>query len=126
MRMVINISPVFNVSVAAKAPIPSDIVSTSQPSPITSKFRVLADAWRRETRTLSSVQAKIFNLHYQRIMAMGPAVLPLIFEELKARGGHWHWALECITGDNPAEQAPNMIDVKQVWLSYGIEHGYIA
>jgi hypothetical protein len=98
--------------------------SASQRS-VQREFAFHAEAWRRETRVLSSVQAKIFNRHYQRIMAMGPNALRLIFSELKERGGHWYWALECITGDNPASDAKTITDAKIAWLQYGVQRGYL-
>jgi hypothetical protein len=93
--------------------------------PLESKFRESAEAWRRETRILSSVQAKIYNTHYQRIIGMGPAALPFIFSELRARGGYWYWALECITGDNPAAESDRISHAKAAWLEYAVQRGYI-
>ena len=87
-------------------------------------FQQHADLWWQETRILSSIDAKIFNRHYQRIIGMGRAVLPLIFSALRDRGGQWYWALECITGDNPAKNAETLIEAKRLWLEYGREHGY--
>jgi hypothetical protein len=89
-------------------------------------FRKHAESWRQETRVLSSIQAKVFNQHYQRIIGMGKAVLPLIFSELRGRGGHWYWALECITGDNPASNAATIPEAKAAWLAYGVQRGYIS
>jgi hypothetical protein len=88
-------------------------------------FYKYLERWKKETRILSSIQSKIFNQHYQRIMAMGKPVLPLIFSELRNNGGQWYWALECITGHNPAVGATNIPEAKQVWLDYAVEHGYL-
>lgn len=90
------------------------------------EFKQHAKIWRQETRVLSSIQAKIFNQHYQRIIGMGDAVLPLVFAELRDHGGHWYWALECITGDNPTSDATTVPEAKSAWLAYGVEHGYIS
>lgn len=89
------------------------------------EFREHARQWWQETRILSSIQSKAFNQHYQRIIGMGRAVLPLIFTELRDRGGYWYWALECITGDNPASTATTVREAKAVWLAYGAQHGYL-
>lgn len=88
-------------------------------------FREVASLWRQETRILSSIQAKIFNPHYQRIIGMGPAALSFIFTELKERGGYWYWALECITGENPAHQAESISLAKAAWLEYAVARGYL-
>ena len=94
--------------------------------PVEQAFKTLVDQWRKETSVLSSVQAKIFNANYQRVMTLGRQVLPLIFRELRDRGGQWYWALECITGDNPAASAQNISEAKQAWLRYAVERGYLG
>ena len=83
-------------------------------------FKTLVEQWRKETSVLSSVQAKIFNANYQRVITLGRQVLPLIFRELRDRGGQWYWALECITGDNPAAGAQSISEAKQAWLRYAV------
>ena len=89
------------------------------------EFRQLAGRWWQETRILSSIQAKIFNQHYQRIIGMGRRVLPLIFSDLRDRGGQWYWALECITGENPAAAARTLPEAKRIWLEYARKHNYL-
>ncbi len=89
------------------------------------EFHELAGKWRSETRILSSVSAKIFNPHYQRIIGMGRPALPFIFAELRDRGGFWYWALECICGENPAAESETLPDAKRVWLEYARRHGYL-
>ncbi len=74
---------------------------------------------------LSSIQAKIFNPNYQRIIGMGAPVLPFIFSDLRDRGGQWYWALECITGENPALAAKSLPEAKQLWLDWAKEHKYL-
>jgi hypothetical protein len=56
---------------------------------------------------------------------MGKEALPLMFEDLQHSGGHWYWALECTTGDDPALQANNVVEAKEAWLGYAIQQGYI-
>jgi len=89
------------------------------------EFHELVSRWRKETRILSSIQAKIFNRNYQRIVGMGPSVLPLIFSELAERGGQWYWALECITGDNPALGMTSVPEVKKAWLDYALQRNFL-
>ncbi len=92
---------------------------------IQQEFQNLTERWWRETRVLSSIHSKIFNPNYQRIIGMGKAVLPLIFSELRHRGGQWYWALECITGDNPAVGAESLPEAKRLWLEYANQHNYL-
>lgn len=88
-------------------------------------FREHAELWWNETRILSSIEAKIFNQHYQRIIGMGRVALPLIFAALRDRGGQWYWALECITGENPAAYAETLMEAKRIWLEYAFTHNYL-
>jgi hypothetical protein len=89
------------------------------------EFKNYADKWWKETRILSSIQGKIFNQYYQRIIGMGKPVLPFIFADLERRGGQWYWALECITGENPADSATNLDQARRMWLDYAAKNGYL-
>ena len=89
------------------------------------EFEKYAAAWRKETRVLSSIQAKIFNPNYQKIIGMGPSVLPYVLADLRDNGGQWYWALECIAHDNPAAGAASITEAKQLWLNYGNANGLI-
>lgn len=42
----------------------------------------------------------------QRIIGMGPVVVPLILEELRREPDHWFWALEMLTEDDPVPPKP--------------------
>lgn len=89
-------------------------------------FQQLGGRWRKETRILSSIQAKIYHPSYQRIVGLGTPVLPFIFTDLRDNGGLWYWALECITGDNPAMNANTLEDQKRAWLDYATAKGYLG
>src|SRR5713101_7003482 len=65
------------------------------------KFQLLANQWREQTRALSSDSDIVANFAYHQIMGMGERALPLIFNEMRAHGGRWFWALRAITGENP-------------------------
>ena len=69
-----------------------------------------------------------FILHpaYQRIIGMGPAVLPLVFRELRQAPDHWFWALACITGENPVpqEHAGALKAMTRDWLNWAKDKGY--
>jgi hypothetical protein len=65
-----------------------------------SRFEVLAAEWERSTAFLSSIHQVCMHRAYQQIIGMGPAVLPLIFERMEKRPGHWFWALQAITGED--------------------------
>src|SRR5437764_721423 len=55
------------------------------------RFNQLVTRWRDETKTVSSTTDRALHSAYQDIIGMGARVLPLIFREMRDRGGHWFW-----------------------------------
>lgn len=94
---------------------------------IESEFKKLVKEWKRETTYLSSVQAMAMHPAYQRIIGMGPQVVPLILKELSRETDHWFWALCAITGENPVnkEDAGNMEAIRKAWLDLGKKRGWL-
>lgn len=90
-------------------------------------FRESADRWRRDTAVLSSVTAKAMHPAYQRIIGMGPSVVPMLLRHLEREPDHWFWALTAITGEDPvpAEDAGDLDRMAEAWLRFGREHGYL-
>lgn len=89
-------------------------------------FHTLADQWWYETAILSVIQRKITHPAYQRIIGLGPAVVPLILAELAERPSHWFWALQCITGENPVSPEDNLGGAREAWLHWGRACGYLT
>ena len=90
-------------------------------------FHELMETWRHETKYMSSIQQITSNVSYQQIIGLGEKALPLIFEEMQQRLGHWFLALQRITRENPV-QSQNRGNMKQMtadWLNWGRENGYI-
>lgn len=89
-------------------------------------FRKLADEWRSQTSFISSVIDIVTNASYQRIIGLGPSVIPLILRELSKQPDHWFWALRAITGNEPIpeeDRGDNQL-MTQAWLEWGAAHGY--
>src|SRR5437879_4120762 len=86
-------------------------------------FQALTEQWHQETDHLSSQTQTAMHPAYQRIIGMGPAVLPLIFRELESHSGHWSWALRAITGDDPTQpqDTGKIGSMREAWLSYARE-----
>jgi hypothetical protein len=65
---------------------------------------------------------------YQRIIGMGPPVVPLILEELRREPDQWFWALEAITEQNPVPQEasgkPRLM--AEAWLRWGDQLGLLG
>jgi len=89
------------------------------------EFETLKHVWKEETGHHSSLHDKAIHRAYQRIIGMGPAVLPLIFRSMKAEPDHWFWALHAITGADPvpAEERGRVDAMTQRWLHWAHEQG---
>ena len=86
------------------------------------------EKWRADTSFLSSIQQKTAHPSYLQIIAMGEEVLPLIFEQMEKRPGHWFTALYAITrGENPVPNADAGLVGKMTdhWLRWARMHGYL-
>jgi hypothetical protein len=91
------------------------------------QFSMHTKRWQRDTATASSVTDIALHPSYQRIIGMGEAALPLIFEQLRQSLDHWFWALHFITSADPVpeEERGDMEAMRQRWLDWGRSAGYI-
>jgi hypothetical protein len=89
------------------------------------RFCQLAHRWEDETRFLSSVQEIAMHEAYQHIIGLGRQAIPLILTRLKERPALWFWALNAITGENPADNEDTIKGAAQAWLEWGIRRGYV-
>jgi len=94
----------------------------SEPDP--DLFRELVRQWKEDTVSLSSIDEMALHPAYQRIIGMGPAVLPWILEELGAEPDYWFWALKAIAGHDPVHPSERgkMANMTQSWLEWGRKH----
>ena len=84
------------------------------------EFRRLAREWHQETDHLSTLPAVVLNDHYQRIMTFGERALPHILRDLlRTRNHNWLWALEKITGEDPAMNASSPREAVDAWHQWG-------
>ena len=107
---------------------------THNPAPLRAKeaprdrFLRLAAEWKGQSRYLSNTAQMALLSPYQRIIGMGPPVVPLILEELQREPDQWFWALEAITEENPVppEAAGVVRLMAQAWVDWGRERGYVS
>ena len=68
----------------------------------------------------------VMHMAYQRIIGLGPAVIPSLLQELDRSPQHWFWALHAITGVDPVlpEHKGQVQHMAQDWLRWGRETGY--
>lgn len=93
------------------------------------RFDFLAARWREETGMCSSASRMAAHPAYQEIIGMGAAAVPLILRDLERHGpDHWFTALYRILGTGPLiapEDAGRMEVMRQAWLEWGRENGYL-
>jgi hypothetical protein len=89
------------------------------------KFYSLTERWIEETSLMSDLTDIALHPAYQQIIGMGRKVVPLILQELNSRPYHWFWALNAITGIDPAPKGGNFHDARLAWLNWGHETGII-
>ena len=102
--------------------------STQAAESIHERFRELRDDWKSKTRHLSNTAQIALVFSYQKIIGMGPDVVPLILSELEKEPDHWFWALEAITDENPvAESDAGDVEASaRVWVQWGRDKGLLA
>jgi hypothetical protein len=88
-------------------------------------FQTHAQKWLEEMRFSSSVEEMAMYPSYQRIIGMGRQVVPLILRELRDRPNHWFWALNAITGEDPAQGEETQVGARDAWLGWGRQQGLI-
>ena len=91
------------------------------------KFVELANRWHEETEYLSSPSRITDNDTYLKIISMGESVIPFILRDLKERGGDWYRALRILSGTDqvPIEDRGDVPRMKEAWLHWGHDRGYI-
>ena len=65
------------------------------------RFEALSSEWKKSTAVSSSAEVIGNHPAYRAIVAMGPAVVPLIIASLERELDHWFWALTELTGADP-------------------------
>jgi hypothetical protein len=108
------------------APSPPGRDASAEP-PSEESFHALAEQWRRETGTFSSVTKKVQHPAYRKIIDMGEKALQWVLRELRDRPGLWFEALQAITRQTPvaAGERADPQRARDAWLNWGKERGLI-
>ena len=87
---------------------------------VESKFLRLRDEWKAQRGPESSTQRMAMHPAYQKIIGLGPAVVPLLLPDMEENHTHWFYALRQITGANPIPQASagNIPQMVEAWLRW--------
>jgi hypothetical protein len=91
------------------------------------RFRELVDEWQADVAPLSSTTARVQHPSYRKIVALGPAAVPLLLRELERRPNHWFAALRSLTGADPVAPADrgHLVLMAGAWIKWGRERGYL-
>ena len=90
---------------------------------IASLFSDLAEEWRESTALESNLERIILDRSYQRIIGLGPEVLPYVLKDLDETHDHWFWALMAIVGDDKAAGQTSVGAAVEAWLAWGKSTG---
>jgi hypothetical protein len=96
------------------------------PEALEQQFAQLTAAWKRERGPYSPSARLAEHPAYQQIIALGPAVVPLLLRELEREPDHWFRALYALTGVNPVPEASQgrLLEMAQAWLDWGRTEGF--
>ena len=91
------------------------------------EFEELARCWKSDTAFESSIEAMVLHPAYQKIIGMGPDVVPFLLMRLRDEADHWFWALAAITRENPIpdDQAGDFAAMRKSWLAWGRTAGLV-
>jgi hypothetical protein len=98
-----------------------------QEGTVSERFQRLRAEWKEQTRFLSNSAQMAMLKPHQRIIGMGPPVVPLILDELRREPDQWFWALESITEQNPVspEAMGKVRLMAQAWVLWGEQQGML-
>ncbi len=90
------------------------------------RFTKLVATWKAARGHSSSINAWVKLPAYRAIIDLGPAVVPLLLQELEREPDHWFWALKELSGENPvtAESRGNVVEMAKCWIQWGKAKGY--
>lgn len=116
-----RIERVFRRRYRSGATMPVEVPDTER------AFHSLVGEWRAETQFASMGIQAFLHPSYQRIIGLGPRVIPMILGELQRQPEHWFWALAALTGENPVAplEAGNVRAMTTAWLLWGQRRGYL-
>jgi hypothetical protein len=106
--------------------VPTEQTPSTPPSAnIKDEFERLAAEWHKAVGHHSSTTVRNNHPAYQKIIALGPAVVPLLLRDMEENCTHWSYALRQITGANPIppSSAGNIPKMAEAWLGWAKDNG---
>ena len=101
--------------------------TTTPSSSLAGRFLALASEWQAATRFLAAPSVAVEHPTYQAIVALGPAVVPLILADLAVAPQPWFAALRELTGADPVPPADRSRPraAAEHWLAWGRARGLV-
>jgi hypothetical protein len=96
-------------------------------SDLETTFLGLAKKWKNDTRNQSSISSVVMHAAYLDIIGLGESALPFILRDLQKENNHWFVALRAIAKTSPikSEDAGKMKNMREAWLKWGMDNGYL-
>jgi hypothetical protein len=97
-------------------------------SDVEAKFEALAAQWEEETAFVSSLHQLVLHPCYQRIIGLGPNVVPFLVRDLAQNARPWFWALRSITGEDPVTEEIRGSQRQMIkrWIDWGQRKGMLG
>jgi len=97
------------------------------PELLRSVFQGLLKHWKGGTSAMSSTETMKQHPAYTAIISWGERAIPLLLSEMENNATRLMPALRQLTGENPIppEDRGNVAQMREHWLRWGREHGYI-
>ena len=95
---------------------------------VSERFHRLAAEWKAQSRFLSNSAQMAMLRPYQQIIGTGPAVVPLILDELRREPDQWFWAMKSIREQNtvPPEGVAKVRRLAEAWVTWGEQQGVVC
>lgn len=95
------------------------------------QFQSLVAEWKAARGATSSITQMSMLKPYQKIIAMGDGVVPLILAQLRSEGDEpdqWFWALRILTDVNPVrpEDQGDFLAMARAWIEWGESNAYVG
>ena len=123
-EVIISLQQVFNGEDVTTLLVPRQI-KQDEKNNVELEFYRLAENWKYETASLSSITKKTIHKDYLKIIEMGQDVLPFILRSLLEDTDHWFVTLKKISKEDPIPAGATFPDAVNGWLKWGQEKGLI-
>ena len=115
---IVSLQQIFNEEDMLALPVTRQTKQDKQ-NDLELEFYRLAENWKHETASLSSVTKKMNHKDYIKIIKMGQAVLPFILRSLLKEPDYWFVALKKISNEDPNPVGATFSDSVTGWLQWG-------